>query len=553
MPTSASGAVGPRDPYVGLRSFGPSESQLFCGRKQPNNQVLRLLGKHRFVGVIGASGSGKSSLVKAALMPALTRGYLRASSRWKFAIMRPGDSPLSRLAEALCSEEGLNLAMSPQEVMHRLDKNSTALIRLIGEALNRSLDCDNVLLVIDQFEEIFRIRHDAKQESLRQTAHFVSLLLRAREAIDVPIFIAMTMCSEYLGDCAQYPGLTDVLNEAQYHIPRLTREQREQAIREPLVMVGTDVGIDIDDELVQRLLNDAGDGPDQLPALQHALMRLYEETPRGVRLCLDRYSENMRAGRSLNFQAQNIYESLSAPLQKLAERVFRCLTTTDKGREVRRPTTVAAICKIAGAAPEEVHAVMSAFAKKKPPLLFFSTGNDLTDDTMVDITSESLIRQWKLLKEWVHREAESADRFARLVQAAELHSDDQSNSSLWGNPEVEYVFRRSLEECWTSHWGDQYHQGFAEAMAFLKRRRDSIAAAEQEKRQRAEELEQARQRELERTHKLLMAEQEKRQRAEELEQARQRELERTQKLLIIALIGLASTIIGLLYFIWFRR
>src|SRR5437867_4037683 len=144
------------NPFVGLRSFEPSESLLFHGRKQHTQQLLRLLASHRFVGVMGASGSGKSSLVKAGLLPALHRGYLRrASSRWKTAVMRPGASPLARLAEALCDPNGLAIPQPPAGIAGRLEKNSAALVTLVREQFERNREPENLLLVVDQFEEIF--------------------------------------------------------------------------------------------------------------------------------------------------------------------------------------------------------------------------------------------------------------------------------------------------------------------------------------------------------------------------------------------------------------
>jgi len=518
--------IGIDNPFVGLRSFEPSESLLFHGRKQHTQQLLRVLASHRFVGVIGTSGSGKSSLVKAGLLPALHRGYLRgASSRWKTAVMRPGASPLSRLAEALCDPKGLALPGPPEDIATRLEENSAALVTLVRDQFEPDPDRDNLLLVVDQFEEVFRIH----QEGARDAAFFVSLLLRARDELDVPIFIVLTLRSEYLGDCAQYPGLAEALSEAQYLIPRLTREQREEAIRGPLDMVGAD----IDDSLVQRLLNDAGDDPDQLPALQHALMKLYEKTPRGARLSLERYGKRLRVGRSLDFHAQAVYEdSLTAPQRKLAEKVFRCLTTTEDGREVRRPTKLGTLYSIVAADSQEtcadVRAVVKAFALKENSLLFAGGGADLTDDTLVDISHESLIRQWDLLQEWVRREAEAADWFARLARSAQLHREGRGG--LWGNPDAEFAFKGMMEDAWNRQWGDQYCRGFYEAKAFLMESLARIKAIEEEKQQRAREVEELRERKLQAAQQLAEARERELATSQELAATRERELQAAQQL-----------------------
>jgi formylglycine-generating enzyme required for sulfatase activity len=269
-------------------------------------------------------------------------------------------------------------------------------------------------------------------------------------------------------------------------------------------------------------------------------MKLYDETPRGARLTLDRYSERLRVGRSLNSHAQWIYDnSLTAPQKKLAEKVFRALTTTEDGREVRRPNKLGVLYTIIGAQSEDerarVRAVIREFAKKENSLLFSSMGDNLTDDTRVDITHESLIRQWDLLKEWVRREAESADWFARLVRSAELRREAKGGGGLWPKPDTEFAFRRMSEEGWTAEWGDQYRPGFSDAVAFLGDSRAAIEAVEENERR-------AREREL--------------QAARDLAEAKQRELtasRRGRNRLIVALGGLAAATLGLLYFVLLWR
>ncbi len=235
--------------------------------------------------------------MKAGLLPALYRGYLRgATSRWKIAVMRPGSAPIDRLADALREPDGMAIPEPASGIAARLREHSAALVDLVRKHLER--ERENLLLVVDQFEEIFRVRDAAGSDAAeREAAYFVGLILRASEDLSVPVFVVLTMRSEFLGECARFPGLAEALSGAQYLIPRLTREQIEEAIRGPLEIGETG----IEEPLVQQLLNDAGNDPDQLPALQHALMKLFEQREEGQPLRLElyrRHRERLQVGRA---------------------------------------------------------------------------------------------------------------------------------------------------------------------------------------------------------------------------------------------------------------
>src|SRR4029078_1244661 len=129
----------------------------------------------------------------------------------------------------------------------------------------------NLLVVVDQFEELFRYRQQGV-DSEETAPPFVNLLLAAREQAECPVYVAITMRSDYLGDCSEIPGLAEAVNAGEYLIPRLQRDQKRDAIEKPI----GGGGAKISPLLVQRLLNEVGDDPDQLPVLQHALMRMWD-------------------------------------------------------------------------------------------------------------------------------------------------------------------------------------------------------------------------------------------------------------------------------------
>ena len=256
-----------KNPYPGLRPFEPNEFENFFGRDRQIDELLTRLREHRFVAVLGLSGSGKSSLVRAGLIHRLEVGYLAgAGVHWKVALFRPGSEPIEALASALDEtlgvqpERALQLRKSTHELL-----NSTHTGRRPGE---------NLLLVVDQFEEIFRFHRD-RQLSERDAAHFVDLLLAAEQdlAPEYRVYVVLTMRTDYLGDCAQFEGLPEALNRSQYLVPRLTREQTREAIQGPAALTDTEIASD----LMQALLVESAEGRDTLPLLQHTLMRLWEK------------------------------------------------------------------------------------------------------------------------------------------------------------------------------------------------------------------------------------------------------------------------------------
>jgi len=527
------------NPYPGLRAFEAEESDLFHGRKEHSEELVRLLGKHRLLAVVGSSGSGKSSLVKAGLLPHLYRGYLAgATSRWRIAVLRPGAHPLAALADALCLSGALLPGGSADKVLPGLRTSSLGLVGLVRAA--DLAEGESLLIVVDQFEEVFRFPRESRAaDDGHEVTHFVEVLLAATQ-FELPVYIVFTMRSDFLGDCAQFPGLPEALNRAQYLIPRLTRRQRQEAIVLPL----DSVGVDVTPALVQRLLNDAGDTPDQLPALQHSLMQLYEAWKRqgaAGPLDLPLYTQERAVGASVDSHATALFTRLGEEERKITVRLFRCLTATEDGRAVRRATKLGRVFAVLGAAAEpdrqRIRDVIRVYAARENSLLFSSGGERPDEEAMIDITHETLIRQWSLLAEWVKQEAESADCLSRLVRSSELHREGKAG--YWGNPEAEFAWRRMTDDGWNAEWASQYGGAFEDGVAFLVASREQLEhAARQEEERRTRELDTAK--------ALIEAE---RRRAEAL--AGQTVAERRGRIRLRWAVGaLLGALVGLIWLAW---
>lgn len=392
-------AVAIEDPYPGLRPFEPADADLFFGRKEQTDELLRRLEEHRLVAVLGLSGSGKSSLVRAALIAALSRGnFAEGAVRWRIAMLRPGADPLNQLSEVLNKALGTDAGRSA--ALHRSS------FGLIHAARAGRCPDDNLLVFVDQFEEIFRQREAAFD--------FVRLLLTAVQEAqsEYRIYVVITMRTDYIGDCAQFRDLPEALNDSQYLVPRLTPEQQRLAIAEPATLAGGQV----DGELVQQLMLDAGDDPDQLPILQHLLMRMWA-IARHRRLTVDEYNQAGGWRDAIDQQGRELLAPLPEYQQQIAKRVFQRVTELGgRERDRRRLTALSELVSVSAPLGNEqdVRTVVQHFSRSGADFLT-SPDWETNPDPLVDITHESLIRQWTALKNWAREEAISGEWYCRIV------------------------------------------------------------------------------------------------------------------------------------------
>jgi hypothetical protein len=501
-----------KNPFPGLRPFETEEYRLFFGREGQSDELISRLSRSRFLAVVGTSGSGKSSLIRAGLMPALRGGMMKgAGSGWRIAVMRPGGNPIGNLATALAkkdvlSEAGMGLSEGEAEAVIEatLRSGSLGILNVAREA--RLGEHEKLLIVVDQFEELFRFRAANEGGSVDEASAFVKLLLEAAQQRELSIYIVLTMRSDFLGDCAQFQGLPEAINDGQYLIPRMTRDERRFAVTGP---VGVTRG-KISEPLINRLLNDVGDNPDQLPILQHALMRTWEywqaHRRDGEPIGLEHYEAIGTMTDALSRHADEAYNELPDDRSRnIAEVLFKALSErgTDN-REIRRPTRLDTICKITGASVAEVISVIDVFRGGGRSFLMPPIGTELHADSVIDISHESLIRNWQRLKDWVNEEAQSVRIYRRVAETAVLHRE--GSEGLLQEPGLSFALDWRDKSHPTAAWGERYHPDFETAMSYLEQSRiarEERLAAEEKHRQ--EQIERDK-RELEQT-KLFVAQQ----------------------------------------------
>lgn len=453
-------------PYPGLRPFERHESRIFFGREEQVDELLLRLKSHHFLAVLGASGSGKSSLVKAGLLPGLAKGYMgEVGSRWSIAEMRPGDQPFVRLAEGLLQDKTFQQAWNGDQAAF-LAAELRRGARSLHEVLEHAPlpDGAKLLILVDQFEELFRFRE--QQEN--QAAAFVALLLEA--SLHPDIYIAITMRSDFLGAAAEFHGLPEAINDGLYLTPRLTRSQLHDAICLPAQLFGGSV----DDTLANALQNEAGNDPDQLPLLQHALMRLWDNDA-DKHLTLEEYRDLNGLKGALNDHAEQAWLELNTVQQAVAETLFRALTerSSREGQAIRRPVKVQQVLEIAQTDLTTLQLVVEVF--RQPGRNFLMPPQvALQPDIMLDISHESLIRQWQRLQDWVREEGKKAAMYLRLLDAAQRHRNHEAD--LWQGTDLALALQWRNEQKPNKEWAKRYGGEFALVEEFLN---DSDAEEQQ--------------------------------------------------------------------------
>jgi WD40 repeat protein len=389
-----------RNPYPGLTPFEEQDATRFFGRDKEVEEILDRLALHHLLAVIGVSGCGKSSLVRAGVIPVLRMGAAEnLPTHWQIAIITPGNAPLQSLREELGAPP---------------DWPSTS-FDLVDHSQNQLSSNESLLLIVDQFEEIFLFREKTlAQDGGNESSLFVNLLLTAAEQHEVPIYVVLTMRSDFLGQCTQFRGLPEALNDSYYLVPRMTRLQQQEAIERPLREHATSMHA----ALVQRLLNESAEGPDHLPVLQHLLKRLWEnwngreKTP-GDPIGVSDYDAVGGWSEALNRDAEAVLSTFQADTEGI-RRVFQWITELGTGEKpMRRPRSFVECLEVSGLVRERLSDAIRSFQDRG-----LLRESNRSDQSLVDLSHESVMWQWPRLRRWIDEEAEQATQLRFFLQSA---------------------------------------------------------------------------------------------------------------------------------------
>jgi WD40 repeat protein/energy-coupling factor transporter ATP-binding protein EcfA2 len=459
------------NPFPGLRPFKVEESHLFFGREGQSEDILSKLSDNQFVAVIGASGSGKSSLIYCGLVPTLYGGFIGESkSKWNIIASRPGNSPIDNLATAIL-EKKQESGEKDIQIKQKIDSSilrssSNGLVELLDQSFN--FEEENVLVIIDQFEELFRYKSSKDDQSTyNESEAFVKLLVTANKTSDVPVYVVLTMRSDFIGECSQFHELTELINDSNYLVPQMTRDDFKMAIEGP-VAVG---GAKIETQLLQQLLNEVGDNPDQLPILQHALMRTWdywmEHSDREKPINISDYEAIGRMEMALSEHANEAFDELKEEEKWICESMFK--TLTEKGndnRGIRHPTSIKDLASISKSAVEDVIKVINPFRAAGRSFISPASDIEINGDSIIDLSHESLMRIWNKLKVWVEEEWDAVQMYMRLSEASELYQ--LGKTGLWRPPDLQLALNWNEKQKPTLAWAKRYNPAFERTIVYLE-------------------------------------------------------------------------------------
>lgn len=468
IPRSASEqfeVVLPPGPYPGLRPFEQSEWPIFFGREQMTDEVIERVIARQLVVLHGDSGCGKSSLIRAGVLARLEQEHARGGLTWRTSTMRPANAPLQSLSESLAALDGRkNDATRVIEIRRVLNFGADApdaVARLV-----RHGDADHICILIDQFEELFAF---AAREGPEEATLLVRFLVGLLERQTPGLYAIVTMRSEFLGVCAQFPGLAEAVNKTQYLLPRMAHPDLLRAIREPASLFGGQIAV----PLAERLIADGGSGPDELPLIQHGLLALYRRKTAaraaagGWRLDLSDYPDVEHLSELLSEHADEILRRCDRRDAPVVERLFRALTAINaEGQAIRRPQLFETLLAITGRDESVIRRVIDYFRSDDASFLSPYAPEPIGRGTLVDISHEALIRHWRKINGddgWLAREFRDGLVWRSLLVQADSFDDDAANVL---SPATTRERERWLEQR-NPAWANRYGGGWDRVIALV--------------------------------------------------------------------------------------
>jgi formylglycine-generating enzyme required for sulfatase activity len=392
----ALGLLGPEageSPYMGLRYFDTSDADLFYGREALTDVLLRRVQKEPFLAIVGASGSGKSSVARAGLIPA-----------WKSAtigiayVITPTARPLESLAASLTRESESVTATST--LMDDLMKDARSLRLYVRKMLSVSGE-SNLLLVVDQFEETFTLCKDpAEHEAFIENL----LSLVDEDAERGTARVVITLRADFYHHCAESEGLRNALKSHQEYIGAMTQDKLREAIIQPAEKNGWD----FQPGLVDLILQDVGTEPGALPLVSHALLETWKRR-QGRTLTLQGYHEAGGVKKAITQTAESVYDKLSPAEQTVARNIFLRLTELGEGvQDTRRRVKMDELARATN------HDLIEKVLKTLTDARLVTTEED-----SAEVAHEALIREWGTLRKWLDEDRESLRLHRHLTESAE--------------------------------------------------------------------------------------------------------------------------------------
>jgi len=402
-----------RCPYKGLDVFEEEDAELFFGREKLVDDLVSRVKDSRAVFVTGPSGSGKSSLVRAGLIPALKQGAIKGSDRWLYATMKPGRDPIGELGRVISS---LASSTNPEdEIRNKAMKDATIFARWCEIVLKEGRD-KRLVLFIDQFEEVFT--QISKEE---ERLAFLNLLTYAATVENGRMIILFSMRSDFVSNCATYPQLNALLNQQFVQIGAMQPEELVSAIAQPALRVG----LRIDPDLIAQIINEMKGEPGALPLMQFALKDLFDsqQEKSGVPdLTLTDYLQRGGIHKSLERHANDAFSKLSKDEQELARSIFSGLIEIGRGAEDTKRTALFDELVPTNTKAEDVKVIVQKLADAR--LVTTEEGSN-----KYTITHEKLMDAWPWLKKLINENRDAITLQNEIASAAKEWEGNRRDAS----------------------------------------------------------------------------------------------------------------------------
>jgi len=418
--TSGAAAVPVVNPFKGLRAFGEDDASVFFGRERLVADVLRrITGGTRLVALVGPSGSGKSSVVRAGVIPAIRKGDLSGERTWMVAQMVPGAHPFAELEVAL-----LRASLdAPDSLREQLAAPETGMLRaclmLLPDVESR------LLLVIDQFEELFTLVED---EEVRR--RFLTQLIPVLDDPHRRIVVVVTLRSDFYSQPLAYPEFGARLGDGVVNTVSLLPDELESAAQEPAAKVN----VSLQPALLAALLADVADQPGALPLFQFVLTDLFDRRV-GDTLNLDTYREMGRIEGAVTRRAEDVYAVLEEDQQTAVKQLFlRMVTIVDGNRLGRRRVPASEITTL-DVDVVALGAVVDLYTQHR---LLTLDRDQVTGAPTVEVAHEALLDEWVRLRGWIEEARDDIRRHGKLRSAmVEWHEADQDPGYLLSGTRLE--------------------------------------------------------------------------------------------------------------------
>lgn len=398
-----------RNPYKGLSPFTEADAADFFGRDDLVASLVAAVDRLRLVAVVGSSGSGKSSVVHAGLLPAVRAGGIRGSERWFVTTITPGDDPLGTLAEAL-----ERLSTAKHDVRQTLEANGLA---AAVEQIVEDADTD-LLLVIDQFEEIFTLVDDSR----RQEA-FLDLLADAATDQDSRLHLVLILRADFYDRPLTHDGLDRLVRDGLVTVLQPSVEELVEMITKPALAVGLRWEPGLPHRIAAEIRHQAG----ALPLLQYALTEIVERRSGDLLTSIDHDLVGGVTG-ALAARAEAVYGGLSPPAREAAREVLlRLVSVSEEVDDTRRRVRRSELESL-GIESDVLDDVLDAFIDRR---LFTTDRDPVTHGPTVEVSHEALLRSWPRLREWLENERVSLVLGRRLRRAfADWEAAERSDDYL---------------------------------------------------------------------------------------------------------------------------